>query len=435
MPLKASVQRKRWDWLLSLVLFYLTTSRTIVRADQAPNDFHEGINKLSEGIQDTFEGVFESVEDILRTSTLAGQINPLLQRFLLTKEQRKAIWNGICEVATFSDILFLVTVGWALVPTIRLPYESLLSTPTEAAPNFRSSTAFYVSQTLAEMARLGLIVYLFDMFKIVLVGAGFHIPRGERLTHAFSYILYTVWVTTRLSHAKKYLLCKLTMESEGRLQVFNRLVDAALFLCAIFVILDILKLQMGLAMRGVVAFGSLGTLVFSLASKDIAANWLYGIILSASDRIYEGDAVRLQKSGFSGKVARLGWLETVLRGSDEIMLTIPNSQLLSQQVCNLSRIEQSQVKQVLRFPYSDSDKLPQLLQDIKTEIRTHCPSIITDGSRPFRCLWTNFEKGHLEVVVDAHFRIKPVGDAYHENRQRVLLAIDRAVRKNNMAFK
>jgi small-conductance mechanosensitive channel len=381
---------------------------------------------------DAFNGVFDSVEEILETSTLAGQISPLIQKFLLSKAQRQAIWSGIRHVAKFSDICFLVVLGWALVPTLTLPYERWMSSPN--TPHFRSTKTYHVADSLSQVAKLAMLVYVVDMIKIFLLGAGFGIPRGERLTHAFSYIVYTIWATSRLSDFKKYLLYEMTKESEGRLQVFNRLVDSLLFLCALFLILDILKLEMGLAVRGVFAFGSVGTLIFSLASKDIAANWLYGIILSASDRIYEGDSVQLHKSGFSGTVARLGWLETVFRGSDEVMITLPNSQLLSEQVCNLSRIHQSQVKQTLRFPFSDSEKLPQLLQDIKTEIRSHCPSVITDGSRPFRCYWTDYADDHLEVVVDSHFRVKPVGDAYHENRQRVLLAIDQAVKKNNMEF-
>lgn len=78
------------------------------------------------------------------------------------------------------------------------------------------------------------------------------------------------------------------------------------------------------------------------------------------------------------------------------------------------------------------DKLNKLSHDMKAEIRTACPAIITDGSRPFQCYWTNFGKDCLEVMVNAHFRIPPVGDAYYENRQRCLLAIDRAIRRNEI---
>jgi hypothetical protein len=90
------------------------------------------------------------------------------------------------------------------------------------------------------------------------------------------------------------------------------------------------------------------------------------------------------------------------------------------------------VRQTLRFPYNVVDKLPKLSNDIKCEIRSSCPSIITDGSHPFQCYWVNFQSTYLEVIVDAHFRTKPVGDVYYENRQRCLQAIDRAIKMNDI---
>jgi len=38
------------------------------------------------------------------------------------------------------------------------------------------------------------------------------------------------------------------------------------------------------------------------------------------------------------------------------------------------------------------------------------------------------------VVVDAHFSIKPTGGEYHDNRQKVLQAIYRAVKKTGVSF-
>jgi small-conductance mechanosensitive channel len=190
--------------------------------------------------------------------------------------------------------------------------------------------------------------------------------------------------------------------------------------------------EMGMALQGIFAFGSVGTLVFSLASKGIATQLMHGVLLASSDRIYEGDSILLNKSKFSGTVHKLGWVETIIRGSDDIIVTIPNDELVSQQVSNLSRIHQCQVKQTLRFKYEDAERLPALLEDIKSEIRAKCPAVITDGSRPFRAFWTNFGGNHLEVVVDTHFRIKPVGNAYYENRMKVLQAIDIAVKKHKL---
>ncbi|KAG7344401.1 mechanosensitive ion channel [Nitzschia inconspicua] len=409
----------------------------------------------------TFYNVFDfSREELIERSTIAGQIRPLLQKFFLTKDQVSAIVEGIKSVAQLSDVTLLVIVGWGLVPFMKLWYDKLVADATprttdspsisdDKAPNsdgtqefrltrpFEKTKLFHFFNTLSELAKLGMLVYLADLVKIFLLGAGFEIPKSNRLTHVFSYVIYTIWIFYRLSVVKGYVLSKMVKRSRadpGRIQVINRFADAGLLVLAVFVLYEILNLQMGLALRGVVAVGSVWTLVVSLAIKDIASNFFYGFLLAASDRIYEGDSIQLSKSGFKGQVYRLGWLETVLRGSDDIMVTVPNSELLGNHISNLSRIRICQVYQTLRFPYSEVEKLPKLTHDIKCEIRSTCPSVITDGSRPFRCFWTNFQPDHLEVVVDAHFRIKPVGDAYWDNRQRVLQAIDRAVKDNEMKY-
>lgn len=94
----------------------------------------------------------------------------------------------------------------------------------------------------------------------------------------------------------------------------------------------------------------------------------------------------------------------------------------------------SSVQQQLLFKFTDADKMPQLMQDIKDEIVKACPEVITDGSRPFRAFWTGYGPAGLEVTVDAHFRIKLLGNPFWENRQNMLIAINKAVKKNKMEF-
>lgn len=142
-----------------------------------------------------------------------------------------------------------------------------------------------------------------------------------------------------------------TVAEPGRIHVIDRLTDVGLMLLTIFILLEILNVKMGVAVKGVVAVGSIWTVVVSLAVKEIVSNFIHGILLSASDRIYEGDSIRLPESDFRGTVARLGWLETVLRGPDDVIVTIPNAQLQGEQVANLSRVNVCQVYQTLRFSY------------------------------------------------------------------------------------
>lgn len=81
---------------------------------------------------------------------------------------------------------------------------------------------------------------------------------------------------------------------------------------------------------------------------------------------------------------------------------------------NLSRLKRSQVKQQLWFAYDDLDKLPTVIENIKMEIGASCPSLITDGSRPFRVIWSDYRDDHLEVSVDCRFR-HPVSVVVHSS--------------------
>ena len=40
-----------------------------------------------------------------------------------------------------------------------------------------------------------------------------------------------------------------------------------------------------------------------------------------------------------------------------------------------------------------------VVEAIKEEIRACCPTLIDDGTRPFRAHWRNFAESWLEVVV------------------------------------
>lgn len=53
-------------------------------------------------------------------------------------------------------------------------------------------------------------------------------------------------------------------------------------------------------------------------------------------------------------------------------------------------------------------------------------------SRPFRVSWTDFNQDHLQVTVNTHFNLAPLGDAYWNTRQAVLMAIARAVKKHGI---
>lgn len=140
------------------------------------------------------------------------------------------------------------------------------------------------------------------------------------------------------------------------------------------------------------------------------------------------------QDGTTGTVQKLGWLNTHLRQSDELVVRIPNTQISGKRVANISRSRLSSVKQALAISYEDVDKLPGLMDDIKTEIRQSCRTLVDDGSRGFTVFFSDYKDKSVTVSVSAYFRTRPFSEEYQLLKQDVLMAIRRATKKNNVNF-
>ncbi len=127
-------------------------------------------------------------------------------------------------------------------------------------------------------------------------------------------------------------------------------------------------------------------------------------------------------------------METIITDDDEMVMAIPNKELFSTRIINISRIKYSRVIQELHFHYDDCQKLPAVLDAIIKEIRDTCTMVISDGSKPLRANFKNFGESYLEVEIEAILCCQPESLEYENGKQDVLLAIDRAVRHLNVDF-
>ncbi|KAL7544109.1 hypothetical protein ACHAXR_013587 [Thalassiosira sp. AJA248-18] len=293
---------------------------------------------------------------------------------------------------------------------------------------FEETYLYQIVTHISQASKIGFSVIVVDCVSLISRMMGYN-PWNimEHASRIFSKVAYTGWITFRLKIMKRYFLERalgkmVEGEDLGKLNVIDNLADGIVYLGWMFYILNYLEVQTGVAVK-----------VFGLASKDIASQLMSGLTLHLSDKIFEGDDVRFS-DGTSGKIEKMGWFETMIRNSDELVVGIPNTQLSGQRVYNLSRTPRSQVKQELRVSYDDVAKIPKLLTSIKEEIQKDCPKLITDGSRPFRAHWRNYEDDHLQIVVDCHFLLKPTGGEYWDNRQKVLEAIFRAAKAAGVKF-
>ena len=403
-------------------------------------------------------------EEFRKYATLAGRPKPVLRSILFrshSKQDLSELMQSLRTAIHWQDLLLLVALGWGTVPLLQLPYDAAAKSPAVAwwqggsgksgsqvdgsAKNlneqqripYRRTIYYHIADHLQQVAKIAVAVYLVDVVKLLCIGMGWNVAKFAQLPHAFCQSVYAVWMANRGAAIKRMLLRRYINrhpETFGRIKIVNRLADACIYGLTVAIVLSILQVHMGLALQSFVALGSVGTLALGLASKGIAQEVIHGLLLASSDRLYEGDDVQFGNGEVSGTIVQLGWMETVLRRGDEVMVSIPNSHLMSQRVSNLSRVRRSQVKQVLRVSLDDAEKIPTLIDNVKREIRAACPELITDGSRPFRVYWTAINPDHCEVTIDTRFNIKPKDDVYLTNQQNALAAIHRAVKQTNVTL-
>lgn len=244
--------------------------------------------------------------------------------------------------------------------------------------DFLSSYMFHVADHVSQASRLAILVYLVDCLAVLLSGLGFSSPAlhhpNTNLSTCFAKILYIAWAAQRMSVFKRYLLGRvihkqqrLRMQQQqqqqqngmgtngsthtmihgtsngstnglkkpgvgalrrssttgdlktlGQAAIIDRLVDGLIWVVTGLFLLDILNVEMGVGVSSIFAFGSAGTLVMGLASKDVASMFVSGLTLTTTDHVREGDHVKFG-DGTSGQILRIGWMHTTIRGYDELV--------------------------------------------------------------------------------------------------------------------
>ena len=108
--------------------------------------------------------------------------------------------------------------------------------------------------------------------------------------------------------------------------------------------------------------------------------------------------------------------------------------MTGQKFSYISRMQRSQAKFELQFHLEDMPRINDIVEVIKQEIQNACPKLITDGSRPFRVMWTDIAPNHILVTVDTHHYVPPSSGSYWEARGAVLSAISKALVKTKGKF-
>ena len=125
-------------------------------------------------------------------STLAGSVKEKLERFALTQERVAMIWGAIVHVVVWEELILFFLLGFVLPLMIRKRQKKKAKQEAEQNKGIEQEDHqlgrhFFV-KNISQMAQVALVVYLVDIFKLVLLGVGFEFTQSE-LPHAIGNIL------------------------------------------------------------------------------------------------------------------------------------------------------------------------------------------------------------------------------------------------------
>jgi small-conductance mechanosensitive channel len=142
-------------------------------------------------------------------------------------------------------------------------------------------------------------------------------------------------------------------------------------------------LTIGLQNLATTIIGGTGVLsiVFGFAFKNIAENYLAGILLAMRSPFVKGDAVNI--ANVEGIVQNLNMRGTTILDWDGNLLLIPNSTVINSTVKNMSANSELRTSFLIRVSYSDSikkcqDLINEALKSIEGIKKDPAPLIIVD---------------------------------------------------------
>jgi small-conductance mechanosensitive channel len=214
---------------------------------------------------------------------------------------------------------------------------------------------------------------------LILVGIGvinlFHLPLLQRLFFAFMILLLASFTNVFLRSLLPYLEQAITSKTESKVDdiifdLVNKFASVIIFITGGMLALDVLGVNV---MPFIAGAGVVG-IAIGFAAKDTLSNIIAGILLII-DRPFEvGDRIEVwsapANSATWGDVLDIGLRATKIRTTDNIVIVIPNNEIMKRDIINYTTIDQEiRVRIPIGVAYdADVAKAKEIIQKVSLEL-------------------------------------------------------------------
>ena len=276
---------------------------------------------------------------------------------------------------------------------------------------FNKSILGFLEERAALLSKVMGCSYIVKLTCMILGKLGFHM-RAD-LSILLSKVMYALYISNFIDLFKtKFLHMFLPNLSENRRQsyVVNRSTSVVIWMVGILVACEMVSTFLRVPLSSTLAFGGVGGLAIGLSARDIAANFLGGMLLLFNEPFTPGDMVtfRTGNTELIGRVERVGWGQTRIRGRDTRPTYIPNSHFVQTAVTNMERITHRKFEIILQLRYQDGGVMNDIISKIREGIRTIPKLDIL--SMPFRVNFVKIGTYGLEIEITCYFATKSIDE-------------------------
>ncbi|KAE8057073.1 hypothetical protein FH972_013793 [Carpinus fangiana] len=258
--------------------------------------------------------------------------------------------------------------AWGLGPLMRLSRTIFLH---RTDSSWKKSSTYYVLTSYLQPLLLltGAILICRTLDRVVLPSESSQAVK-ERLLNfvqSLSTVLAFAYCSSSLIQQGQKFFMETNDPSDARNMGFSfagKAVYTAVWVAAVSLFMELL----GYSTQRWLTAGGLGTVLLTLAGREIFTNFLSSVMIHATRPFVVNEWIQTKIEGYevSGTVEHVGWWSpTIIRGADREAVHIPNHQFTVNVVRNLSQKTHWRIKTHLAISHLDVSKINTIVADMR----------------------------------------------------------------------
>ncbi|KAJ6678774.1 MECHANOSENSITIVE ION CHANNEL PROTEIN 2 CHLOROPLASTIC [Salix viminalis] len=272
----------------------------------------------------------------------------------------------VFKLATAVGII--VFAVWGLGPLMRQSRNQLFH---RSDNSWKKSGSYYVMASYIQPLMLwtGAILICRALDPVVLPTEASEVVKQRLLNFVRSLstvLAFAYCLSSMIQQAQKFFM-EPSQPSDARnmgFQFAGRAVYSAVWVAAISLFMELL----GFSTQKWLTAGGLGTVLLTLAGREIFTNFLSSAMIHATRPFVVNEWIQTKIEGYevSGTVEHVGWWSpTIVRGEDREAVHIPNHKFTVNVVRNLSQKTHWRIKTHLAISHLDAHKINSIVADMR----------------------------------------------------------------------